>query len=184
MFEKNERNGSIDEAAAQADEAQPISSDSDQQAAATDETTAEAAAAADAEAEAAADEGAASDASQPAADAEQQPKLSSKQRRKQQRRRSKKAAKAAVDDASRRRFNRVRIDEFPVASQLICELMAALRKELIAHPVLRDKVFQVWQLISFVSFFGHQLCSAFPLRSQPLPALVTFSRSCHPVNAA
>ncbi|KAF6260658.1 hypothetical protein COO60DRAFT_1269318 [Scenedesmus sp. NREL 46B-D3] len=32
---------------------------------------------------------------------------------------------------------------FPVASQLICELMPLLRKELVAHPELRDKVFQV-----------------------------------------
>jgi hypothetical protein len=154
MFEKNERSGSLEEAAGQAEDVQPISSDTDQPAAAAaaaaeaEDNTAEAA---DAEADAAADEGAASDASQPAADAEQQPKLSSKQRRKQQRRRGKKAAKAAAagDDAaaaSRRRFNRVRIDEFPVASQLICELMALLRKELIAHPVLRDKVFQVRQL--------------------------------------
>ncbi|WIA33205.1 hypothetical protein OEZ86_006351 [Tetradesmus obliquus] len=148
MFEKNERSGGPDDAG-QAGEAQPISSDTEQPAAATaaaeaNTKTTAVAAEADAGARAAADEGAASDASQPAADAEQQPKLSSKQRRKLQRKRGKKAAKAAAaaDDAKTRRFNRVRIDEFPVASQLICELMVLLRKELIAHPVLRDKVFQ------------------------------------------
>jgi hypothetical protein len=150
MFEKNERNGSTEAAADQADEAQPISSNTDQPAAAAAAEAAAEAANAEAEAAASADEGAAdaSDASQPAADAEQQPKLSSKKRRRQQRKRGKKAAKAAAagDEAAaaaRRRFNRVRIDEFPVASQLICELMQLLRKELIAHPVLREKVFQV-----------------------------------------
>lgn len=59
------------------------------------------------------------------------------------------AAGAELSDAaglaaaySRRKFNRVRIDEFPVASELICALMPLLRQELIATPVLREKLFQ------------------------------------------
>lgn len=42
----------------------------------------------------------------------------------------------------RRKVTRVRIDEFPVASQLICSLMPLLRAELMSNEALRLKLFQ------------------------------------------
>ena len=45
--------------------------------------------------------------------------------------------------SSRKQAMRVRIDEFPVASQLICSLMPLLRQELLGSDTLREKLFQV-----------------------------------------
>lgn len=68
-----------------------------------------------------------------------------KNRRKRQRSPSKSAAAAAAtaSSSSRRKVSRVRIDEFPVASQLICSLMPLLRVEVMGSDVLRHKLFQV-----------------------------------------
>lgn len=44
---------------------------------------------------------------------------------------------------NRKQAIRVRIDEFPVASQLICSLMPLLRQELLGSDTLREKLFQV-----------------------------------------
>lgn len=55
----------------------------------------------------------------------------------------KRKASAASKPGSRKKVTRVRIDEFPVASQLICSLMPLLRAELIGSEVLRDRLFQV-----------------------------------------
>jgi hypothetical protein len=74
-----------------------------------------------------------------------------KGKRKGGRRRSTKSAPAGTvsgaDDGSaeppsKRYPKRVRIDNFPVADQLICDVMPLLRKELMHSPILRDKVFQ------------------------------------------
>jgi tRNA/tmRNA/rRNA uracil-C5-methylase (TrmA/RlmC/RlmD family) len=45
--------------------------------------------------------------------------------------------------STRKKVSRVRIDDFPVASQLICSLMPLLRQELVAADTLREKLFQV-----------------------------------------
>lgn len=55
----------------------------------------------------------------------------------------KRKAGTASKPGSRKKVTRVRIDEFPVASQLICSLMPLLRAELIGSEVLREKLFQV-----------------------------------------
>lgn len=84
----------------------------------------------------------------------QQPQKRKKLRRSQRKKLAVAAVAAAAADGdlsdeaaaaaaySRRKFTRVRIDEFPVASELICALMPLLRHELISKPVLREKLFQ------------------------------------------
>lgn len=41
------------------------------------------------------------------------------------------------------RHHRICVDQFPFASQLVNELMAATMEAIMATPVLRDKLFQV-----------------------------------------
>lgn len=84
----------------------------------------------------------------PSSPAQQQLKKKKKLRRSQKKKLAGAAGADMSDEAalaaaySRRKFTRVRIDEFPVASELICALMPLLRQELIATPVLRERLFQ------------------------------------------
>ena len=49
----------------------------------------------------------------------------------------------SADDSSK--HERVRVDQFPVGSKLINELMATLMEEVKQHPaVLKQKLYQVW----------------------------------------
>jgi tRNA/tmRNA/rRNA uracil-C5-methylase (TrmA/RlmC/RlmD family) len=136
MFEKPE--------GAEGDAAAAAGSDNDPQ---TDTTaTAAAAAASNTDAEAAADAGPGSSeaAEQPssgaaaAAAAAEPPQSNGRARGKS---RNKKRGRSP--GSSRKQALRVRIDDFPVASQLICSLMPLLRQELLASDTLREKLFQV-----------------------------------------
>jgi hypothetical protein len=112
-----------------------------------DTTTAAAAAASDAEAEAAPE--AADKAVQPstfeaAEAAEAVPLQSNGQPRGQSKKKKKRGrSPSSASKASRKKVTRVRIDEFPVASQLICSLMPLLRQELMGSDTLRERLFQV-----------------------------------------
>jgi hypothetical protein len=55
----------------------------------------------------------------------------------------KKRGNSPSSGGKRKRVTRVRIDDFPMASQLICSLMPLLRQELIGHDTLRERLFQV-----------------------------------------
>jgi len=52
----------------------------------------------------------------------------------------------SADESSK--HERVRVDQFPVGSKLINELMATLMEEVKQHPgVLKQKLYQVWNLV-------------------------------------
>lgn len=85
------------------------------------------------------------------AEQQQQQQQYRKGKRKGGRRRSTKSSAAGSDGGAadgsaelpgKRYPRRVRIDDFPVADQLICEVMPLLRQELMHSPALRDKAFQ------------------------------------------
>jgi hypothetical protein len=66
-----------------------------------------------------------------------------KSRHKKQQQQQQQQRPDASSLGSRKRMTRVRIDEFPVASQMICTLMPLLRQELMGSDCLRHKLFQV-----------------------------------------
>ena len=52
------------------------------------------------------------------------------------------------EDDSSKPHERVRVDQFPVGSQLINELMSKLMEEVKQHPaVLKEKLYQVLQTL-------------------------------------
>ena len=98
----------------------------------------EAAAASDEDAAAAADSERAGPDAQAAAAADAGPLQSNGQPRGKTNKKRKNSPSKA-----RKTFKRVRIDEFPVASELINSLMPLLRQELMANDVLRERLFSV-----------------------------------------
>jgi hypothetical protein len=108
-----------------------------------DTTTAAAASDADAAPEATSNAEQRSPAPEPAA-AEAAPLQSNGQPRGQSKKKKKRGrSPSSASKASRKKMTRVRIDEFPVASQLICSLMPLLRQELMGSDTLRERLFQV-----------------------------------------